>query len=328
MAKAGAGFLPPLATLELKPRPERSVRWRSESCRKPGSQRTAVNCAHFMNMSCYGFYDRVKHHAGPVSHLRLGPQVKGDAALAAHQGFGVWTPPCYPGPPDSASLQGKSRGPRAETAPRGWMARKQSSPANLWTHGSFPRQAFLLRPRRFSREGGTCPCAPQRSRRVVDGQPAPTGRTGHAWAAQGCRGPACAQSPLCFTSFLKTGLSGLGERKCSETPGPCPPPPQQGRRSPSVELVRGARTPTHLPRVEAEGPAVASGVQVANWPRFLGPPPAPQPFRARSWGAVALMGCKEALLPRGLLPHWPRPSALLQGTRPFTFPSSGSFSRR
>lgn len=43
--------------------------------------------------------------------------------------------------------------------------------------------------------------------------------------------------------------------------------------------------------------------------------------------SVPLMGCKEAPLPTGLLPPWPRPGALGQGTRTSSHPSSGSFNR-
>lgn len=154
---------------------------------------------------------------------------------------------------DTPLLPGAS-GPCADSA-RGRDG-EQAFPGCPWLVGLPNGPALLPGPRRCSREGGPCLCAPQQSRQVGDGGPASTDRTRHAGAP----------SLPCSRSRLKVGLSGLAGDRSSETPGRCRPPPQD-RRSASREQVQGAWTPPTC-RVEA----AASGGQVASGPGVLGPP--------------------------------------------------------
>lgn len=95
-------------------------------------------------------------------------------------------------------------------------------------------------------------------------------------------GPACAQSPPCFRSFLKMGLSGLGEGKCSETPGPCLPAPPRADASPPWSGCRESRPQPTCP---------GWGQKHQPWPLGFKWPAGPGAFPATLQSP--LMGCSH-----------------------------------
>lgn len=115
----------------------------------------------------------------------------------------------------------RAEGP-GQTAPgQGARSRLLQAPRKLTAP---PRgQASLLSPRSFSRAGGTQPRA---SWELSGGGGTTRFETGASRRGRhrAVGAPSCAPRPPCL--HLHTGLSGQGD-ECSQTPGPCPPLPQQ-----------------------------------------------------------------------------------------------------